>query len=203
MKHLRLAILITCALALPAQEPEIKAPPGYVLQRLDVTDGLIPRPSDWFYAHHGTPTGWVWTLTKQDTTKGPFETGLTIQMLAGLESRHKQDREAFCTGFIASKRKALKVFNECPVVDMGAFKRQCIEVLEVLPHGSGKRAFRILYSAVWMKKMDIAAITTFGAPEAEWEAVAPITQVMAEFRLIGPELGRKSAPEAAAGNPVP
>jgi len=189
MKAIILALLPTIFLW-SGDDPLVKVPKGYVLQKLDATDGLIARPSDWFYGNHGTASGWVWTISKEDPKKGAFETGFTIQMIIGLESKTKQSRQEFCTNFINSKRKSLKVFKECPVIDMGTFMRQCIEVLEIIPESASKKEFHVLYSVMWMKNMDIAAVTTFGASDADWESIVPITQVMSEFRLIGPDLGK-------------
>ena len=42
-------------------------------------------------------------------------------------------RESFATDFLEKKRKVTKVLRNCPVQDLGQFKRQCIEVLEGIP----------------------------------------------------------------------
>jgi hypothetical protein len=82
--------------------------------------------------------------------------------------------------------------NQAPIQDFGSFQRQCLEVLEDLEEPSRKKQFHILYTAMWLKDMDIVAISTFGAPPEKWDAVANITKVMSEFILIGKNPGNSN-----------
>jgi hypothetical protein len=77
-------------------------------------------------------------------------------------------------------------------VDLGYFKRQCLEVLEDIQEPSGTKRFHILYSVMWLKDMDIVAVSTFGSPEAKWESVGKISRVMSEFILIGKQPGNSN-----------
>jgi hypothetical protein len=187
----------TAPAAAPAAKPAtavdsdgVTVPEGYVLQVLGATDGRIARPKDWFYANRATPGGWVWTFSAEDPGKGAgFETGLTLQMFVGVEENTRQPREAFARKFIEQKRQSAQVLRQCPVEEFPEFRRQCIEVLEDLHSGTGAKRFHILYSMMWLKNMDVVALSTFGAPEDKWDAVAPVTQVMSEFVLIGQSPG--------------
>ena len=41
-------------------------PAGFVLQTLDVTDGLIARPKDWYYQSGSSSGGRTWIIAKED-----------------------------------------------------------------------------------------------------------------------------------------
>jgi hypothetical protein len=184
----------TLALAQPGDGPApdsygLVVPQGYVLQILGTTDGRIAMPKNWFYSNYGTPSGWVWTFSAQDPKAGEYETGLRIQMFVQVAEQLKRSRESFATGFLEQRRKSAHVLKDCPVQDFGSFKRQCLEVLEDIAEPSGKKPFHILYTVMWLKDMDIVAVSTFGAPPEKWDAVADITKVMSEFILIGKNPG--------------
>jgi hypothetical protein len=193
-----LPLLFAGALAVAqSQEPApgnqgLVVPEGYVLQVLGATDGRIAMPRDWFYTNHATPSGWLWTFSAEDPKAGEYETGLRIQMFMQVEEKLKRSRESFATGFLAQKRTSAHVLKDCPVEDFGSFKRQCIEVLEDLEGASGKKQFHILYTVMWLKDMDVVAVSTFGAPPEKWDAVAKITTVMSEFILIGKDPGKSN-----------
>jgi hypothetical protein len=188
--------LADSARASPATRSEdsygLTVPAGYELQALDVTDGRIAMPKDWFYATRAVPGGFVWTFSAEDPAKGEFKTGLTIQLFMGVEEKTKRSRETFARVFINEKHKAVKVVRDCPVKDFGYFRRQCIEVVEDLQEPSGLRRFHILYSVMWFKDMDLVALTTFGTPEGNWDAAAPIADVMSAFVLIGKNAGHSN-----------
>jgi hypothetical protein len=168
----------------------IEVPEGFVLQRLDATDGRIAKPRDWFYSSAGTPSGWVWTLSKEDPAKGPYKTGMKIQMLLGVEKGTGESRERFALNFIDEKRASTKLIVDCPKEDIGEFFRQCIEVLEDLQVGGKAVPFRILYSVMWGKTMDMVVMSTFGAPPDAWNELAPTANRMSKFMLIGPDFGK-------------
>jgi hypothetical protein len=171
---------------------DLVVPEGYVLQVLGATDGRIAMPKDWFYANRATPSGWLWTFAAEDPKGGEYETGLRIQMLVQVEEKLKRSRESFATGFLEQRRKSAHVLRDCPVQDFGSFKRQCLEVLEEIEEPSGKKQFHILYTVMWLKDMDIVAVSTFGAPPEKWDAVANIASVMSEFILIGKHPGNSN-----------
>ena len=178
--------------AAPEDSADIPIPPGFVLQPLAETDGQIARPRDWFFASQGTPSGWMWTLSREDTSKGPYDVGMRIQMLLGYTESSGKPREAFVREFLAGKRAAAEVLRECGApVDIGAFQRLCLEVIEevALPAPAVSRRFRVLYSLMWGEELDVVVVTIFGAPPEEWETAGPIADAMAAFRLIGPKFG--------------
>ena len=185
-----LGFAIVSGSAMGQSADEITVPEGYVLQVLGATDGRIAMPKAWFYSNSGTPSGWVWRFSPQDPHLGEFETGLTIQLFVRVEEKTKQSPEAFARSFIAEKHvKSRQVLRDCPVANFDSFKRQCIEVIEDLKEPSGLKRFHILYSAMWLKEMDMVAISTFGAPEEKWESVRETADVMSMFVLIGKSPG--------------
>ena len=180
----RLALIVAVALGISAvradEIPPIPVPDGYIAQQLDVTKGWIARPKDWFYESRGTPSGWLWTIAKEDPSKGEYETGMRIQMLIGFK-KHGTTSEAFLRNFIGQKRVEDKVLSDCET-KVGNFQRICLEVLE------GK--FHIQYSVYWDSNTDYAFLVTFGAPANKWNEVKAIEQTMAGVVIIGADFGK-------------
>ena len=184
------AILYVALWATCWAQTMVHVPEGFVLQRLEETDGQIAMPKDWFYASRGTPSGWVWTLSKEDTKLGKYQTGMRIQVFFGVEKGTGDSRDAFVKKVFASKRSSAQVLKECPRLDQGMFYRQCMEVIETVPGPDRSAAYRILYSMHSGKEMDMVVASTFGAPPDTWKEAGPIAYVMAEFVLIGPTFGK-------------
>ena len=67
-----LALLLLIFPLLSWAMDDITVPPGFVLQPLIETNGQIARPEGWFFTSSGTPSGWMWTLSKEDPAKGPY-----------------------------------------------------------------------------------------------------------------------------------
>jgi hypothetical protein len=169
------------------EAPPIPDPEGFVAQKLDVTDGWIARPKDWFYTNEGVPHGWLWTIAKEDPSKGPYQTGMHIQMFMELKKYHRTPEE-LVQGFLKDQRERNTVLSDCPAARAGTFMRECLEVLEDNP---GAAKYHIQYSAFWVPDGDMAMITTFGAPEDQWASVKSIQQVMSNVVLIGADFGKK------------
>jgi hypothetical protein len=172
---------------------ESSAPPpdGFVRQKLDVTDGLIFMPKGWFYRNHGTASGWMWTLSKEDSDAGPYRTGMRIQIFLGLSQNNAPSGEALAASiFQQLGTEAKSVIVSCKPEPFGAFTRQCLETLETSNAEPGV-TFHIRYSAFWTPSMLV--ITTFGAPAEDWDALKSTAVTMMAFRLIGPNF-EKAAP---------
>ena len=175
-------LALAWATATLADEPFV-VPEGYTLQILEPTGGKIARPNGWFYDERNMPTGWLWTISREDPAKGQYLVGEHIQVLAKMEELANMTAEAFITNFAAqAKAAAAKVVSECAPEKQGMFVRRCLETEEVLPFQGGSKRFHIRYSLFWMK--DLAIVTTFGAPVEEWAGVQQIAEVMAKFELI-------------------
>jgi hypothetical protein len=173
----------------------LNAPPdGFVLQPLDLTDGLIARPKDWFFGTVSSSAGWTWVIAKEDPAKGPYETGMRIQVIIGVKQRSGKTAEEVARGFLAEKRSSEKVVSDCQPTDQGQFMRECLTVIEELALNGPAKPYRIAYSAFWGKTMDMAVITTFDAPADQWENVARTAEVMNAFRPIGPNFGKSPEP---------
>jgi hypothetical protein len=196
-----LLVLLLCLAPLVCRaDDDIVVPEGFVLQPLVETDGQIARPKDWFYTSKGTPSGWLWTFSKEDPAQGAYKTGLRLQLLLGVAERSGKTRAQFAEGFIADKRKTSQVLRDCPESDMGQFRRRCIEVLESLPAPAGPGLFHIMYSVMWGKEMDAVVVSTFGTPSESWESALPISNAMAAFRLTGPRLGERRSSSSSPTN---
>ena len=188
MRHLTLLLLLLMPLAVDAQP--LPVPPGYLRQALEPTGGEIARPIDWFFRSDETPSGWLWTLSKEDPAQGPYLTGQRIQLLVGVEASSGLTRAAFARQYLDDRRKGARVVRECPATDQGEFYRRCLEVVQTVDSGKGPRAFRILYSMMWGKRMDLVVSSTFGAPEETWKEASRLAGPMTEFRLINGDTER-------------
>jgi len=182
---LSLALCATCW-----AQAMVPVPEGFVLQRLEETDGQIAKPKDWFFLRRGTPTGWIWILSKEDPSLGPFQTGMFIQVFVGVEKGTGGSREAFVQKTLESKRSAAQLLNACPKVDQGVFYRECVEVIESLQRPEKSGTYRSRYSGFWGKEMDIVVFSMFSAPRDAWEEAEPIAVVMSSFMLFGPNFGK-------------
>ncbi len=151
-------------------------------------------PKDWHYRSSGTPSGWLYTFSKEKPD--PFyETGLRIQMLMGVERQTKRTKEEFVAGNIDARRKAaIEVVRDCKEpTDAGFFMRRCLEVIENIRLGNDPaRPYRILYTFSWAKTMDMVVVNTFGTPSDKWEDFTQVSNVMSRAILIGPNLGKNA-----------
>jgi hypothetical protein len=193
MKNL-FAFLALFIVATTVNAKDLVVPEGFVLQPLKETDGQVIMPKDWHFKSEGTREGWLWTFSKEDTTKGPYDTGLRIQMILGASEAIGKTHDQLAEQFISGKRNSIEVIKDCPKEDIGDFYRQCIEVIEEVKIGTEVRTFHILYSLMWSKKMDMLIVSIFGTPSEEWEKNKTIISTMREFRLIGPNFGKKEQP---------
>jgi hypothetical protein len=158
-------------------------PDGYTLQILEPTGGKIARPNGWFYDEHNTPSGYLWTISREHPRKGPYAVGEHIQVFMKLEEIGKISSEAFIQGFVADKKQsAARVVSECASMIQSIFQRRCLETEEVLPTDSGAKRFHIQYSLFWAN--DLAVVATFGAPVEEWANVQRFAEAMATFEII-------------------
>ena len=166
-------------------------PEGYVIQKLEETDGSILRPKDWNFESSGTPSGWTWCISKDKPINGAYETGVRIQLLIGVAEGTGKSREQFVSEALGAKASvAHEVIRNCEPVDMGTFVRQCLEVVEETSFRGENVKFRVLYSAMWFKEMDMVALSIFGSPREEWASVSEVSDRMAQFTLIGPRFGK-------------
>ncbi|WP_372796326.1 hypothetical protein [Pontiella sp.] len=155
--------------------PQTHAPDGYEIQLLEPLGGKILRPEGWYYSeNHGGPQ-YCWIISREDSSSAPYETGMKIQMFAGIEKGTGKTPKEFCTAFLESKADSTKVITRFPETKQGMFTRQGIEVEE--------GPYHIIYSAFWMNS-DLAVISICGAPKSLWEQYRDTFQVMGGFELI-------------------
>lgn len=173
--------------------PPIPVPDGYVAQQLDVTKGWVARPKDWFYTSHGVPGGWLWTISKEDSTKGEYETGMHIQMFVNV-AKHNTTPQNLMQGFLKQKHESVTVLSECSPALAGTFTRQCLETLEP-DIGRPDQKDHIQYSAFWPEKGDIAFLVTFGVPEGQWKETQSIAKVMSNLVIFGADFGKDEKKE--------
>ena len=160
-----------------AGEAATAEPVRFVTQVLEPTGGKILRPEKWHYAEgHKGPT-LMWTLSSEDSTKGPYVTGVRIQAFMRVKSGTGQTAEEFLRAFVAQKRKSAdKVVSTCAAQDQGLFTRICLETEEGEHH--------ILYSLFWGTRIDVAIVSISGTTKSLWPVYSPVFKEMSSFELI-------------------
>jgi hypothetical protein len=195
VRFLRIAAALWLFVLPPfAHSNELTVPDGYVLQRLEATDGQIAMPKDWHYKSSGTPSGWLYTFSKEKPDPN-YETGLRVQMLMGIEKGTKRTKEEFVNANIDTKKRSVtEVVKECKEPsDAGFFMRRCLEVIENIRIGNNPpKPFRILYTFSWAKTMDMVVVNTFGTPTEKWDEFKDVCNAMGSAILIGPNLGKNA-----------
>lgn|GEM_PF-1189278 len=159
--------------------PAASAPIEFETQVLEPTGGKILRPKEWFFkeGHHGST--YMWTLSREDTSKGqPYITGFRIQTFIGVKDGTGKSAKEFILDFIAAKKKeAVKVVKTCAEHDQGFFTRICLETEE--------GPYHIQYSMFWgTNALDIAVITIAGTTKELWPTYSPTFDKMGAFELI-------------------
>jgi len=160
-----------------AQDAPI-APTEFVNQVLEPTGGKIMRPKDWFYTEsHGGPS-YVWTISREDASKGPYTTGVRIQVLEGVEKGTGMSPKQFVLLTVAARRDiATKILNTCPEQDQGLFTRICLETEE--------GPYHIRYSMFWgNRRIDIVVVSIAGTTKELWNTYAPTFDRISAFELI-------------------
>jgi hypothetical protein len=168
---------------------EITVPQGYELQVLDTTKGEIARPIGWFYDHFADSKSLVWTISKEDSSKGSYITGMRIQFTPSIDRFTKKLPSEIVQGLIAAKQKSVKVDKLCNVETVGEFQKICLETTE--PTEINGKNFKILYTYSWSNTKQSIAITTFGAPEEDWVGLKDTIKTMSEIVLIGKDFWYK------------
>ena len=165
----------------PGDEARVAAtvPEGFVMQILEPTGGSIPRPKDWFYKESHSGASYVWTISREDISKGdPYTTGVRIQTFIGVKENTGKTPKEFILEFIASKKKeAARVIETCEERDQGMFTRACLQTEE--------GPYRILYSLFWgNNNLDMAVVSISGTTKDLWETYSPTFDKMGPFELI-------------------
>jgi len=150
----------------------------FVPQILDPTGGKIQRPNDWFYVENHKERFYTWILSREDSSKGPYTTGVRIQTLIGVKEVTGKTPKEFVQDFIQRKKKeADRVLDTCPEKKQGLFTRVCLET-EESPH-------RILYSLFWGNDdLDIVVTSIAGTTSDLWNMYSHIFDEMSGFELF-------------------
>jgi hypothetical protein len=154
------------------------------VQLLEPLGGKILMPKDWFYKeYHGAPY-YVWTLSKEDLDKGPYTTGVKIQLISGIQEGAGKTPEEFLKEYAEGKKQTAKVLSECAEEEQQYFTRICVETIETLPEFGDDKKFRIQYSLFWSNRMDMVIVVISGTLEQLWAENEPIFDAMQAFELI-------------------
>lgn len=178
-------ILIASILTLSSEMvlAEVVVPEGFEIQPLDVTKGQVFKPKGWFYNFSGNEQSIVWTISKEDSKKGSYKTGMRIQFSPSIKSFTEESPRDVIAGIIRQKTKSVKVDRLCNEERAGEFQRICLETTE--PTNNPKENFKILYTFSWSQEKSAIVITIFGAPESEWNSLKGTIETMSKMTLIG------------------
>lgn len=175
----RIISLLVLAVACSAfAQTNALTPTNFVQQVLEPTGGKIPRPKDWFYTKgHRGPT-YMWTISREDSSKGAYTTGVRIQTFVGVKKGAGKTPKEFVADFVSNKkRSADKVVKSCEESKQQLFTRVCIETEEG-PH-------HILYSLFWGNEdIDVVVVSIAGTTKELWDTYSPVFDKMADFELI-------------------
>ena len=136
-------------------------PKGWVAQPLEPTGGNVHRPTDWHFTSKQESNAIKWFITKEDFSKGPYETGVSVQMFLGVEKTTSKSPHQYATDFLAGKQSAAKKVHHFCERGRGHSDFACLEVEE----GN----YRVHYQVSWATGMDVLWVITSGAPERLWE----------------------------------
>jgi hypothetical protein len=152
-------------------------PTEFVMQILEPTGGKIPKPKDWFYHEGHRGPVYMWTISREDSSKGPYITGVRIQVFMDVQTGTGKTAKQFIVDFVTSKKKeASKVIKTCSEEDHGLFIRTCLETEEGSHH--------IVYSFFWGKNMDLAIVSIAGTTKELWNKYEATFERMSGFELI-------------------
>jgi hypothetical protein len=153
-----------------------KAPREFVTQVLEPTGGKIQRPKNWFYSESRNEVSYTWILSREDSSKGPYTTGVRIQALVGVQEGTGKSPKQFVMDYVDTKKKEAKVLKTCGETDQGMFARVCLETEE--------GPYHILYSLFWGNKVDIVVVSIAGTTKELWDTYANTFDKMGTFELI-------------------
>ncbi|MAG93031.1 MAG: hypothetical protein CMJ48_04710 [Planctomycetaceae bacterium] len=172
--------------AKPSQKTESRffVPEGYDLQELRPTGGKILRPRGWFYTEGHRKHTFMWTISKEDSSKGPYETGVRIQCFAGVQEATGKNPKEVVQSFLDGKKKTAAVISNRDEQTQGLFTRVGLEAKEPLRLGAKQKPHRILYSCFWSNEADIVVIVISGTTTDLWEKHADAFDAMTGFDLI-------------------
>jgi hypothetical protein len=162
-----------------ASAQDYETPPTeFVTQTLEPTGGKILRPKDWFYTERHSGRSYVWILSREDASKGPWTTGVCIQALAFVQRFTGLTPRVFVLYAVAATRdKATKILSTCDEQDQGLFTRICLE--------TEQGAYHNRYSMFWGdRQIDIVIISTSSTSKELWNTYAPIFDKMSAFEVI-------------------
>src|SRR5437764_993742 len=131
----RLFLLLLVAASSALAQTNAVTPTNFVLQVLEPTGGKIHRPKDWFYTEgHRGPT-YMWTISREDSSKAAYTTGVRIQTFVGVKKGTGKTPKEFVEDFVSKKKKtADKVVKSCGESKQQLFRRICIETEEGRHH---------------------------------------------------------------------
>ena len=149
----------------------------FVTQILEPTGGKIIRPKDWFYAEGHRAPVYMWTISREDSNKGRYITGVRIQIFPDVKPGTAKTAKEFILDFLASKKPEVnKIIRTCNEEKQAFFTRTCLEVEEGSDH--------VVYSLFWGNSMDIAIVSIAGTTKELWNTYAPVFEKMSTFELI-------------------
>lgn len=163
----------------PIDDPgPVTAPTEFVTQLLEPTGGKILRPKEWFYSESHNESSYTWTLSREDSTKGRYTTGVRIQTIVGVKKGTGKSPKKFISDYVAAKKKeADKIVESCAETDQGLFRRVCLETEE--------GPYRILYAFFWgNNNVDIVVVSISGTKKELWDTYRPTFDKMGTFELI-------------------
>ena len=177
------SLILLVFLAFPAFAKDITVPDGFVRQSLEASGGVIAKPEGWSCVQTPVATGYTWTVSKEDSAKGPYETGYRIQVLSDFKPDDGKTLEELGTDFLKSKASNT-VLAEFPFATERPFLKKGVEVEEPITENGKTTTYHVIYTFAWSDRMNAAVITSAGTTSDLWTQYQKTFQVMDGFRLL-------------------
>jgi hypothetical protein len=154
-------------------------------------------PAGWTFVAANSAAGPVFTLSKEDSRKGSYDTGMRIQLISKIKARVGLTPKEAVLLNIARKKKLEQVISECPEAQAGVFRRICLETEGYPSEAKPSQRYHLMYSFWWSDEADFMAAATFGAPIEEWPQAAKIYAVIKDFKLVDLDRPQKQPTHAS------
>jgi hypothetical protein len=177
----------------PVTSP-LTVPEGFELQTLDVTQGSILKPKDWFYKFSTDGKDILWTVSKEDPEPDGYKTGFALRLFPAVSKTLKETPKAAAKAFISMFEKSGKLMHKCRPEKVGDFTRACMETREVISAPALKGEYRVLYSTSWSDDLDMVTVSVFRTLYDEWDAYEEIRDQMTKVILIGEDFWKEYPP---------
>lgn len=212
-KHILIALIFTgliCSL-------QAAIPAGYEEQTLEGLNGKILKPHGWFYtAKVVGKSSLVYRITKEDSSKGEFLTGLTINVIPNVskfkgmreeggdsQETGNLDAKSAANAYLSMyKRSAKELQRDEPRNNNGFYQSGALFEKQMNLQGQAQ-LFKLGVTTFASVKDDLLIVMTFGTPAGDWETNKPIYEtICSEIIIAGSDVNTSLEQATTYHSPV-